>query len=208
MTISQFIEDTRAVSEWLLERFGQEKLFLVGHSWGSVLGTLTAARYPHLFHAYVGMGQVATMTENEAVSYRFVLETAKQQGLTKAVRELERIGPPPYREPMRAMNVQRKWLRQFGGFMRQGNLTQLVLQVLFSTEYALPDFVRWILGMQFSLRTMWDEMMTVNLPVQVPRLAIPVYYILGHIIPYPLRQFPRLWRQLLHGGPYSRGARS
>lgn len=179
MTISQLIADTRAVSELLLGRFGQDKLFLVGHSWGSILGTLTAARYPHLFHAYVGMGQVADMTENEVASYRFCLETAKQRGLTKAVAELERIGLPPYRE-MTQTGVERKWLGRFGGVIRQGSLARLLLETLaFSTEYALPDFIKLVRGMQFSLNHLWPEMSTINLPVQVPQLEMPVYYILG-----------------------------
>lgn len=179
MTIDQFIEDTRAVTELLLERFGQERLFLVGHSWGTVLGTLTAARYPHLFHAYVGMGQVASMGDNEAVSYRFVLEAARQSGNTKAIRELERIGPPPYRNLMRDTGVQRKWLRRFGGFMRQGGIGKLILESLLSPECTLPDLVRLGRGMTFTLENMFEAMLAVNLPVQVPRLEVPVTYILG-----------------------------
>jgi len=179
MTIEQFIEDARAVSELLLEWFSQEKLFLVGHSWGSVLGTLTAARYPHLFHAYVGMGQVAAMADGEAASYRFTLETAKQRGLAKAVRELERVAPLPYSD-MKRIQVERKWLGQFGGVMRRGSATRLVLDTLLTTtEYTLTDFVRFTRGAIFSMTHLWDELMTVNLPVQVPRLEMPVYYILG-----------------------------
>lgn len=178
MNIAQFIDDTRAVSERLLEWFGQEKLFLVGHSWGTVLGTLTAARYPQLFHAYVGMGQVAAMADNEAVSYRFTLQTAKQRGDQKAVRELERIGPPPY-PGFRQLGVQRKWLRRYGGVMRKGSMAGLLLVSLAATEYTVADFIRLGLGQQFSINCLWDELMTVNLPVQVPRLELPVYYILG-----------------------------
>ena len=179
MTIEQFIEDTRAVAELLLKQFRQEKLFLVGHSWGSVLGTLTAARYPHLFHAYVGVGQVASMADNEAVSYRFTLETAKQRGVAKAVKDLERMGPPPYRS-IRDLGLQRKWLRQFGGAMRQGTMAGLIWHTLLhSTEYTLTDFVKMQVGTMFTLNRMWDELMTVDLPVQVPRLEMPVYYILG-----------------------------
>ena len=178
MTIEQFIEDTRAVSELLLEWFGQEKLFLVGHSWGTALGTLTAARYPHLFHAYIGMGQVAAMADNEAVSYRFTLETARQRGLTKAVRELERIGPPPY--SLKALGIQRKWLGRFGGVTHRGSMERLVVAaMLMSTEYTLADVVRFARGAQFSLAHLWDELMTINLPVQVPHLEMPVYYIVG-----------------------------
>jgi pimeloyl-ACP methyl ester carboxylesterase len=178
MTIEQFIEDTRAVSELLLEWFGQAKLFLVGHSWGTALGTLTAARYPHLFHAYIGMGQVASMADNEAVSYRFVLETAKQRGVAKAVRELERIGPPPY--SLKALGIERKWLGRFGGVTHRGSMGRLLFPAMLrASEYTLADFVRFMRGTHFSLTRLWDELMTINLPVQVPHLEMPVYYIVG-----------------------------
>jgi pimeloyl-ACP methyl ester carboxylesterase len=178
-TIDQFIEDTRVVCEWLLQWSGQEKLFVVGHSWGTLLGTMTAARYPHLFHAYVGMGQVASMADNEAVSYRFTLEQAKQRGNARAVKDLERIGPPPYRNVM-DVNVERKWLRKFGGVIRQGSMAKLIFsKMFFSTEYTLPDTIKMGLGNIATLVHMWDELMTVNLPVQVPQLQMPVYYILG-----------------------------
>lgn len=179
MTIAQFVEDTRVLAEMLLKRFGQKKLFLVGHSWGTLLGTLTAARYPHLFHAYVGMGQIASMADNETFSYRYTLETARQRGMTKAVRDLERIGPPPYRS-MADTGVERKWLMRFGGVSRQKSLASLILETaLFSTEYTLTDLIKFGRGQQFSLEHLWNEVLTVDLPVQVPRLEMPVYYILG-----------------------------
>jgi len=56
MTIDQFVEDTRELTVYLLKRFHQERLVLIGHSWGSVIGALTAGRYPELFHCYVGIG--------------------------------------------------------------------------------------------------------------------------------------------------------
>ncbi|MGE5676179.1 MAG: alpha/beta fold hydrolase [Mycobacterium leprae] len=180
MTVAQFIEDTRAVSEWLLQRLGQEKLFLAGHSWGTVMGTMTAARYPHLFHAYVGIGQVTAMPDNEAFSYQFTLETARQRGNAKAVRELERIGPPPYAGGLKDLGVERKWLGRFGGVIHEGrSIRRLLMALLLSTEYTLPDYVRFYRGQQFTFAHLMDEFLTVNLPVQVPQLKVPVYYILG-----------------------------
>ncbi len=179
MNVEQFIDDTRALTELLLSRFEQTRLFLVGHSWGSVLGTLTAARYPHLFHAYVGLGQVTSMADNEAVSYRYTLDVAKQQNNLRALRDLERIGPPPY-VGTKPLEVQRKWLARFGGVIRKGNLFRFVLESLvLSKEYALTDMVGWAKGGKFSQTHMWDELMTVNLPAQVPELAVPTYFVLG-----------------------------
>jgi pimeloyl-ACP methyl ester carboxylesterase len=41
--------------------FSKEKLYLVGHSWGSVLGLFFIQRYPELVEKYVGCGQVVNM---------------------------------------------------------------------------------------------------------------------------------------------------
>lgn len=177
--IEQFIQDTVELTRLLLQRFGQSKLFVVGHSWGTVLGVLTAARHPELFHAYVGMGQVVNMVDNEAVSYRFVLEEARRRNNPRAVRELERIGAPPYPN-MKALMVQRNWLARFGGSIRKGTVMGFALRsLLFSTEYVWCDAVRWIRGNMRSVEATWDELMRVDLPRQVPSLAVPVYFVEG-----------------------------
>ena len=58
MNISQFIDDTKTVTEYLKKKFGKEKIYLLGHSWGSMLGTLTVDKYPEDYVAYIGVGQV------------------------------------------------------------------------------------------------------------------------------------------------------
>ena len=62
-TIQDYDDDTRALIELLLRRFGKERLFLVGHSWGTVLGMRTARDHPELLHAFVGIGQVVNWRE-------------------------------------------------------------------------------------------------------------------------------------------------
>ena len=73
MNIGQFVADTRELTLYLLEKFGQERLVLVGHSWGTVIGALTVSAYPELYSCYVGIGQVANMAEGEAASYQWTL---------------------------------------------------------------------------------------------------------------------------------------
>ena len=65
MHIDRFVEDAEELAETLLRRFRQEKLFLVGHSWGSILGVYLSARRPDLIWAYIGIGQVAHMARGE-----------------------------------------------------------------------------------------------------------------------------------------------
>ena len=61
MTIDQFVKDTIALIELLCARFGQQKILLLGHSWGSMLAMKVAAARPDLLYAVIGMGQVVDM---------------------------------------------------------------------------------------------------------------------------------------------------
>jgi pimeloyl-ACP methyl ester carboxylesterase len=94
MTIEQFVADTHELAQLLLRRFGRPKLYLVAHSWGSIVGALTVLNYPELFYGYVGISQAVDPPESERMMYRFALETATAQGDEKAVKELHRIGLP------------------------------------------------------------------------------------------------------------------
>src|SRR5437588_1582324 len=112
MTIEQFIADTHELVQLLLQRFGRSKLILVAHSWGSIVGALTVAKYPDLFDAYVAISHAVNAPESERMMYRFALETATRDGNKKAATGLKRIGLPPYQSfaDYRTMNG---WVHRF-----------------------------------------------------------------------------------------------
>lgn len=91
MTIEQMIEDTIAVTNYLKERFGKEKIYVMGHSWGTVLGILTVQKFPELFFAYIGIGQVARQKDSERLAYAYMLEKFRTAGNDKMVSRLEKF---------------------------------------------------------------------------------------------------------------------
>lgn len=179
MNVGQFIEDARVLTELLRARFGREKIYVVGHSWGSLLGVLTVQRHPELFHAYVGIGQVVDLVRNEEISYSYVLDQARERDNKLALLQLEMIGPPPYRGIM-GLAIQRQWLQRFGGAMHDpGMMKKVYLAGMRAPEYTPVDQTRFIYGTYYSIRRMWDEVMTFNLIEQAPRLEVPVYFLHG-----------------------------
>jgi pimeloyl-ACP methyl ester carboxylesterase len=88
MNMDQMISDTRELSEYLVNRFNREKIFLMGHSWGSLLGTLTAHKYPELYYAYFGIGQVGDQFKGEQISLRWAKDQAVERNDHKAVKTL------------------------------------------------------------------------------------------------------------------------
>ncbi len=177
MTIAQFVDDTIALIEVLRVRFGQAKVLLVGHSWGSVLALKVAAARPDLLHAVVGMGQVVDTKRGEAISYRYALESARAAGNQRAVRALEKIGPPPYAG--NDLFVQRRWLSEYHGDLHTMSMLDFLSIGLAAPEYTLGDVVRFFRGARRSIALLWAELTTVNLLREIRTLAIPVFFFAG-----------------------------
>ena len=183
MNIDQFVEDTRQLSQYLLQKFAKERLVLVGHSWGGAIGALTVARSPELYSCYVGIGQVANMAEGEALSYEWVLNEARRRHHRRAVRSLEQIGPPPYSGDWRRKTMtERAYVARFGGEVRasrRGAMGVLLRSVLFSSEYTWRDRVNFLRGVFGSMRALWPQLLEVNLFEQVPDMRVPVFFMEG-----------------------------
>lgn len=178
LNLEQFLADTLELTNQLRSRFGVEKIYLVGHSWGSVLGVITVQRHPELFHAYIGMGQVVNMRRGEEISYRFVLDRAKAEGNEKALDELATVHPPY--SSTRELMVQRGWLGHYhGDFFEGGGLMKFVSAILLSPEYTLGKKLSFYGCTMNSLDQAWDDLQGIDFIRDVPRLDLPVYFFVG-----------------------------
>lgn len=98
LTLDGAVADTIAVTEHLRARFGVEKVYLVGQSWGTLLGVLAAKERPDLYHAFVGTGQMVNLPETDRRFYDDTLAWARATGRDDLERSLVRNGPPPYED--------------------------------------------------------------------------------------------------------------
>jgi len=188
MRIDRFVADAEELAETLLARFGQQQLFVVGHSWGSIVGAHLVAKRPDLIRAYVGIGQVVDMRRGEVLSYRFTLEEARRRNNRRAIRQLERIGPPPYAK-LSDGGVQRRWLSRFHGATYRGSLSGILLRNISLRDTRPLDVVRFVAGSIFSLSSLEAEQVEVNLFRDIPRLEVPVYFCAGrrdYTVPFEL----------------------
>ena len=180
MTVSRMVEDAAELVEYLCKRFDKEKVIVVGHSWGSLLGTLLVHRHPEHIAAYIGMGQYVEGDRNEQISYDFVMNVAKERGDKKALADLERIGAPVnghYRS-IADLQVQRDYMTKYGGggYKESGSLiTSLVIPLILTPEYRLWDLIGYTNGAYASLDALWDEVVDADLISEVKSLAVPVY---------------------------------
>ena len=180
MTIDQFVQDTIALIELLCARFGQQKVLLLGHSWGSVLAMKVAAARPDLLYAVIGMGQVVDMQRGEDLSYRYALERAHAEHNFKAILSLEQLGgADTYRNDSNF--VQRRWLVHYGGMIHALDTGAVVSMLLNAPECSIADCIRGLTrrDMKFSCRRMGNEIMGVHLLQEIQELSVPVFFFVG-----------------------------
>lgn len=183
MTINQYLRDANELTQLLCLRFKQEKIFLVGHSWGSVLGMLSVRDHPGLYKAYIGIGQIADMLENERLSYEWTLEQAIKGNDQPAVKKLLDMGSPPYSGDWQKKFIsQRRLLGKYGGEVygsSTGAFPLVVGSLIRCTEYTWADKVNFFRGIFTTVHRVWPELMTINLKKMAPGLKVPVYFVLG-----------------------------
>jgi pimeloyl-ACP methyl ester carboxylesterase len=177
MTVEQFISDLDELVDAVCAWLGQKRVTIFGHSWGSALGVLYAARYPEKVAAYVGSGQIGNWPVAEAASYAFVLGELQRLHHQKGIEKLRAIGPPPY--PVKSLWTQRIWLNRVEGQLRLRTLWNVGRIFLRGPEFSVFDQLNVMRGFRFSLDAMWDEVSQLDLMQLVPALEMPVFFFLG-----------------------------
>lgn len=180
MTVERMTDDAEAVARYLRETYHKRKIFLVGHSFGSVLGVRLAQRHPDWFYAYIGVGQIVDMKRSEAIGYQFALRQARAHGNREAERELLALAPyPGDRMTVERIGIERKWSDYYGGlaygrtsFDFDSDAEKL------SPAYGDTDLRALDAGSAFSITRLLDELMGMDFD-RVTRFGCPVIMFVG-----------------------------
>ncbi|MDH6363055.1 pimeloyl-ACP methyl ester carboxylesterase [Enterococcus sp. PF1-24] len=175
MTLEQIIADTIVVTNYLRERFGKEKIYVMGHSWGSLLGIMIIQRKPELFHAYIGIGQVSQQAESERLAYTFMLNEFQNSGNQKMVRKLKQF-------PIdQGAEISNDYLAlRSKGMMDLGiGMMPIMKMILRFKGYTFKEKVRFMQGNSFSVKYLWETVLQMNLIKEVPEVEVPIYIMQG-----------------------------
>ena len=195
MNLNQFISDTKELSELLAKRFGKDKIHIMGHSWGSLLGILTAHQYPELFYAYFGIGQVCHQYKGERISTEWAKEQAAKHKDKDAIEALGALRFPDSLAGSEAwmdyLPIERKYVMQFGGGVTREmkGMWPLVMMLLEAKEYTFGDKMNYLKASMFSTKHLWPEVINTNLFREIDSMQVPVYIfqgILDYQTPYSL----------------------
>ena len=181
LTVAQYAADAIELAEQVKDRYGVEKLILLGHSWGSIVALQAALTRPDLFHAYVGIGQIIDGRANEGLCFEYAMQQAREHNHTEALEQLASIAPYPGDEPVtrERIIIARQWAQYRGGLSAYREDSLYYFQApLLSPEYTVEESETIGEGNEFTLGRVLDEMLTVDYS-GVTEFPIPVLMFFG-----------------------------
>lgn len=161
ITLELMESDTYEVVQLLLKKFNKKKLYLVGESWGTVLGFYMADKHPELLNAYISVSSVIDQTKSEKLLVDKLKVDAKDN--PKALEELNTIKVPF--ENYEQLLSSRKWMFYYDGQpLPEENIAAI-------KEYLKNWSDTWLVT--------WNKAISQNLLKELPKVKCPVYFIVG-----------------------------
>lgn len=181
-TIRQMTDDIHGIVMYLIKKYNCPKIVILGHSWGSLIGSIYVQQHPENVSAYIGVGQTVNMMEGERIAFEQIMKAAKKAKNEKHIKELQSLGDYPPEDPEAAL-VSLSRLRKIQAPYDEG-INMGLLDFFFSLKRS-PSF-KWgdlwsFMQIQKTNRLLHMEMMACRLGDRSRRYEMPIHYILGEI---------------------------
>lgn len=171
LSVRQVLADTYEITRRLRTRFAQDRIYLVGHSWGSYLGMLAAREHPEYYLAYIGTGQLAGRRDEVHALRRAVLSRAAVEAGDREL--IDRLADPGY-------VAAEDELFRYGGELHGARSFWPLLSVgLRAPEYSLRDAVNVKRGADWTEREMRYDVLPRPLEGEIDSLGLPVFFLVG-----------------------------
>ena len=171
------VEDLIELTKYIEEYLGQEKVILIGHSYGTYIATMAASQEPELYQAYVGIGQVSYMIESELDGLNKCINAAKIAGDMEDVKQLE-----SFKNDIEQGNtiVPREYVRKYEFAARNIDENEDYIKgFLFGTEYNWSDAIRFFVATSKYQDELIMETIKYQITDIVESIDIPVYFVMG-----------------------------
>jgi len=186
LTLAQYTSDIIELSEMLRTRFDEKKIYLVGHSWGSIIGTRAVQERSDLFYAYIGTAQMVDVQETDQIIYDMVLNHSRKIGDKGFVQTLEAQGMPPYYGSSPIWPYATLFGREYAiyeapnikdeEYRRDGDILMLMLK---QPEYGWLDRIYYLLGLMNTFNVVYPQLQDMDFRLDATHLDLPVYLMLG-----------------------------
>ncbi|SHN23339.1 alpha/beta fold hydrolase [Mucilaginibacter sp. OK098] len=164
LTVGLLVNDTKEVVDYFLKKFNRKKLYIAGHSMGSVMGISIAQKYPELLFALVEMSPPVNGIASQKIGLNMLKAHFKKINNERAVKELATIKLPA--RDFESLFIKYVWQTEYDGEHISDTLRAQIK----------PMMKQW---MGTSAASLSNEVFEMNFFKQFPSLECPVYFFVG-----------------------------
>lgn len=186
MTLDQAVADTIELTDYLRDRFAEQKIYLMGESWGTILGVLAVQRRPDLYYAWLGSGQMVNVLETDKRIYHDLVAYATRTGDATFLAKLREVGEPPYRDfPWTNANLLTWYDYLYAdytpseGYRARGESSGLDPFGVLGSEYDVIEKANVLRGLIDTFAVLYPQLYGIDFRRDVPALEVPVYILDG-----------------------------
>ncbi len=180
ITLDGSVDDTIVVTEYLIDRFETEQIYLVGQSWGTTLGVLAVQERPELYRAFIGTGQMVSQLETDRRFYADTLEWAEATGRDDLAGELRDIGPPPY-DRMLDYETALSHEQDVYGYdhSRNSEGEGQMSENLLVSEYTLLDQLHVLPAFMDTFAALYPQLQDIDFRESATEFEVPMFFVQG-----------------------------
>jgi pimeloyl-ACP methyl ester carboxylesterase len=180
LTLDGQVADTIEVTDYLRDRFGQKKIYLLGQSWGSTLGVLAVQEAPDRYAAFIGTGQMVSQLETDRIFYDDSLAWAEDEGNDALADKLRGIGPPPYSEMLdyeTALSYEHEVYPYDHTPNSEGEAGYS--ENFFVPEYTLTDQIHLLGTFMDTFATLYPQLQEIDFRRTATEFEVPMFFVQG-----------------------------
>jgi len=159
LTVSLYESDAVDIINFLRNRFHQDKIYLVGHSWGGFLALQVASHHPELLAACFAASPMIHQVESERIALDAMKQIAEQTKNKNAQQQLAQIKIPF--ENGTQLFFHRKWLYELINKQKAP----------FTKTYVENWSTTWL--------SLFTEASKINFAETASEIKCPVYFLVG-----------------------------
>ena len=179
LTIETLIADLKETISYIKQKYETDRVILMGQSWGTILGTQYALKYPEDIICYIGTGHCVDTRREMKIIYDKLKETIENKGNKRDVKRITKLQNLPY------MKVDDKdyvasetiffFLRTKHGLtLKTGALLKLLFK---SPIFRISDLLLMIKAPKLNIKLMkWQTDYSVW---DTTEYSVPIFYLLG-----------------------------
>ena len=157
LTVELLENDAVEMINYLRKRFSQDKIYVMGHSWGGFLALKVAADHPELLKACLAVSPMVNQLESERLSLQWMIDKAKQEYNQQALNELQSVNIPF--DNGEQLYFHRSWLVRMAGRKSP------------SKSFVETWATKWL--------DVFNEASAINFIKTAPQINCPVYFFVG-----------------------------